>query len=334
MLRTEQRIFPHDAELVRGNVVQKHIDAAEIVGRQVDFLPVESVVDVLPAQHLRHFQQQRARTAGGVIDLVDARFADGAKACQQLRNIRRGEILPALFARIGGVHAHQVLIGIAEQIGIHAIGGEQWHLRHTVQQLHQHLVPLGDGFADGLAVHVEIIKQTGEVAFRLAAGSAAFDVVEYPFQRFVQVLVLIRAGEDVAEQFRGQDEEALYQYQIFTSSFCLVVGQLGIGKIMVASFVFTLVNICREVLRNVAVEHRPQHIRLEIPLRHMPRVDKVGSDFVDSAEQLVPLLLVLSVSHRCCSFKAIHAVSISVKPFSIQKTNSIIAYIYHFHNAA
>ena len=129
-------------------------------------------------------------------------------------------------------------------------------------------------------------------------------------------------------------EEALYQYQIFTSSFCLVVGQLGIGKIMVASFVFTLVNICREVLRNVAVEHRAQHIRFKIPLRHMACVNKVGGDFIDAAEQLVPLLIVLSVSHRCCSFKAIHAVSISVKPFSIQKTNSIIAYIYHFHNAA
>ena len=114
MLRTEQRIFPHDAELVRINAVQEHVDAAEIVGRQVDFLPVESVVDVLPAQHLRHFQQQRARTTGRVIDLVDSRFADGAEACQQLRNISRGEILPALFPGIRSVHAHQVLIGVAE----------------------------------------------------------------------------------------------------------------------------------------------------------------------------------------------------------------------------
>lgn len=66
MLRTEQRIFADDAELVRINAVQEHVDAAEIVGGQVDFLPIESVVDVLPAQHLRHFQQQRARTAGRV----------------------------------------------------------------------------------------------------------------------------------------------------------------------------------------------------------------------------------------------------------------------------
>lgn len=88
MLRTEQRIFADDAELVRGNVVQKHIDAAEIVGRQVDFLPVESVVDVLPAQHLRHFQQQRARTAGRVN--VPADFDTIEKAFSRVKTPEKG----------------------------------------------------------------------------------------------------------------------------------------------------------------------------------------------------------------------------------------------------
>ena len=76
----------------------------------------------------------------------------------------------------------------------------QRHLRHAVQQLHQHLVALGDRFTNGFAVHIEIVKQTGKVVFRVSAGGAALNVVEDTLQRFVQVVVLIRPGADIAEQ--------------------------------------------------------------------------------------------------------------------------------------
>ena len=77
---------------------------------------------------------------------------------------------------------------------------EQRHLRYAVQQLHQHLVALGNSFANCLAVHIEIVKQTRKVVFRIAAGGTALNVVEYALQRFVQVVVLIRTGKDIAEQ--------------------------------------------------------------------------------------------------------------------------------------
>ena len=183
--------------------MQEHIDAAKVVGGQVNLLTVEAALDIILAQHFFHLQQQRTGAAGRVIDLVDFRFADGAEASQQLRNIGRREILTALFTGIGSVHSHQIFVGIAKQVGIDAISREQRHLRYAVQQLHQHLVALGNSFANCLAVHIEIVKQTRKVVFRIAAGGAALNVVEYPLQRFVQVVVLIRTGENIAEQLRG-----------------------------------------------------------------------------------------------------------------------------------
>ena len=84
MLRAEQSIFPHDAEFVKLDVMQEHIDAAEVVSGQVDLLTVEASLDIILAQHFFHLQQQRTGAAGRVIDLVDFRFANGAEASQQL----------------------------------------------------------------------------------------------------------------------------------------------------------------------------------------------------------------------------------------------------------
>lgn len=97
VLGTEQGILPHDAELVKLNIMQEHIDAAKVVGGQVDFLAIEAPLNIVLAQHLFHLQQQRAGTAGRVIDLVDLRFSNRSQSGQQFGNIHRGEILSALF---------------------------------------------------------------------------------------------------------------------------------------------------------------------------------------------------------------------------------------------
>lgn len=92
VLRGDQRILPHDVKFVKVNIVQEHIDAAEVVGGQVDLLPEKAPLDIVLAQHLFHLQQQRAGAACGVIDLVDPCFPDGAQPGQQFGNIRRGEV--------------------------------------------------------------------------------------------------------------------------------------------------------------------------------------------------------------------------------------------------
>ncbi len=42
MLGRNQRIFVGDVELIKINIVQEHIDTAQVVGRQVDFLTEEA----------------------------------------------------------------------------------------------------------------------------------------------------------------------------------------------------------------------------------------------------------------------------------------------------
>ena len=47
-----------NVEVVEVDVVQEHVDAAEVVRGDVLILPVESVANVLPADDLGEFQQE------------------------------------------------------------------------------------------------------------------------------------------------------------------------------------------------------------------------------------------------------------------------------------
>ena len=60
MLRTDQRIFTGDVEFIEADIMQEHIDAAEIVRRDIDFLPVEAIADRISPQHLFGFQKERS----------------------------------------------------------------------------------------------------------------------------------------------------------------------------------------------------------------------------------------------------------------------------------
>ena len=106
MLGRNQCILVGDVELIKINIVQEHIDTAQVVGRQVDFLAEEALTDVFFAQNLSRLQQQRARAAGRVIDLVDLGFAHDSKAGQQFRDLLRCKELAAALASVGGVHTH------------------------------------------------------------------------------------------------------------------------------------------------------------------------------------------------------------------------------------
>ena len=71
MLRIQQRIFTGNIELVKTDIVQKHIDSAKVVGGDIDFLPKVALPDSIFAQNALRFQQQRAGAASRVIHLVD-----------------------------------------------------------------------------------------------------------------------------------------------------------------------------------------------------------------------------------------------------------------------
>ena len=80
MLGADQRVSVRDVKFVVVNVVQEHIDAAEVVGRDIDLLPIKSLPDVAGAENFRSLQKQRTGTAGGVIDLVDLRLSGNGNA--------------------------------------------------------------------------------------------------------------------------------------------------------------------------------------------------------------------------------------------------------------
>lgn len=73
-------ILACDVELVKADVVEEHIDAAQVVGGDVDLLAEKAVARRIMAQHLHRLQQQRAGAAGGVVDLVDLGLAHGAQS--------------------------------------------------------------------------------------------------------------------------------------------------------------------------------------------------------------------------------------------------------------
>ena len=58
MIRLGQRIAAMDVELLVVDVVQKHVDAAEVVGGDIDFLAEESGTHILLAQYFGKLQQQ------------------------------------------------------------------------------------------------------------------------------------------------------------------------------------------------------------------------------------------------------------------------------------
>ena len=290
-----QSVLAGDVELVKADVVEEHVDAAQVVGGDIDLLAVEATADGIAAQHLHRLQQQRAGAAGGVVDLVDLGLAHGAQAGQQLGHVRRCEELAAGFSGVAGVHGHQVLIGVAKGIDLVVLHVAQLHIGHTVEELHQLLVPLGHGGTQLVAVHVIVVKQSGKAALGLTALGGAFNVTEDRLQRLVQVLVPSRPGADVAEQLTGQDEEALFLHQPLPGLLSLLVGQLGVVKVGITGLDLAGVDVIAEVFRDVAVEHGAQHVVLEIPAVH--RAPQLIRDGPDRPVQLVPLLLFPDISH-------------------------------------
>ena len=82
-----QSVLAGDVELVKADVVEEHVDAAQVVGGDIDLLAVEAVADGVTAQHFHRLQQQRAGATGGVdvptdFDTIEKALS-GAKATEK-----------------------------------------------------------------------------------------------------------------------------------------------------------------------------------------------------------------------------------------------------------
>ena len=80
MLRCGQCVLAGDVKLIKANIMQKHIDTAKVVSRDIDLLSIKAISDGIFTKNLFCFQKQRTRTTRRVIDLVDLGFANRAKS--------------------------------------------------------------------------------------------------------------------------------------------------------------------------------------------------------------------------------------------------------------
>ena len=88
MLGADQRVAVGDVKFVVVNIMQEHVDTAEVVGRNIDLLPIKALPDVAGAENFRRFQKQRTGTAGGVYVPTD--FDTIEKALSGVKTAEKG----------------------------------------------------------------------------------------------------------------------------------------------------------------------------------------------------------------------------------------------------
>ena len=89
VFRMRQRVALRDVEFVEVDVVQEHVDAAEVVRREVDLLSEEAAAHLVLAEDFSELQEERAATAGGIVDLVDILLADEREPREELGDLLR-----------------------------------------------------------------------------------------------------------------------------------------------------------------------------------------------------------------------------------------------------
>ena len=133
MLGRGQGVLAGDVELVKAHVMEEHIDAAKVVGGDIDLLPEVTELHPVLAQNLGRFQQQRAGAAGRVIDLIDLCFSHCPQPGQQFRHVGGCEELAAALSGVGGIHGHQKFISVAKGIDAVAPDLAQVHAADAIE---------------------------------------------------------------------------------------------------------------------------------------------------------------------------------------------------------
>ena len=292
----QERVAASDVEVAEVDVVQEHVDAGEVIGRGVDLLAKEALPHVLGAQELRELEQQRARAAGRVVDLVHMVLVANDDTGQKLRDLLRGEELAARLARAARVHRHEVLVSVAEQVYLGVLHAPEVEVADALDDLGEAGVALGEVAAELVARYVDVVEEALEVVLGLGAHAGALDGLEDLLHVDVELGVLVGRLGDVAEELRGQDEVALLARDVLAGHLRHVVGKFRIGERVVArGLALALVDVLGQVLRYEAVEEEAQDVGLEVPAVYRP-ADLVG----DAPDRLVELgALRLPVSHGC-----------------------------------
>ncbi len=287
-----QRVAVGDVELLVVDVVQEHVDPAQVVGREVDLLAEEPQPHVVAAEHLRELQQQRPRAAGRVVDLVHLGLADDRDPGEQFRHLLRREEFAAGLAGVRGVHRHQVLVSVAERVD-RVVGVPEVEVADRVEQLDELLVALRHRRPELARVDVEVVEQALEVVLARGADRGALDVAEDLREGLVEVLVVTRPLPYVCEELAGEDVEALLGDRLPPPALGLDVTEGRIVEVGASRLALLLVQVRGQVLRDEAVEERPEDVGLEVPA-----VDAAAQIVGDPPDRLVQLRPLRLLAHR------------------------------------
>ena len=203
LVRFYQRVAERNVELVRIDVVQEHVHAAELVDRRLLLLSEEPAQHLVLAEHLRDLHQERPRTARGIVCLVDAPLAPGRDHRQETGRFLRREELAAGLPRVRGVHLHQVLVSVAKGINRVVLEVPELHFRDAGEEVDQLPVPLVYRRAEVLqALEVHAGEKPLEVLLAFRPVRRRFDLREDLPKRDVEVRIVLRASMNVAEEVR------------------------------------------------------------------------------------------------------------------------------------
>ena len=171
--------------MVEIDVMEEHIDTAEVIGRLVNLLTIESLLHVLFADDFCHLHQQRTTSASRVIDLTHFLLAIRSDTRQQFAYFLRREILTTALACIACVHLHQELIRIAERINLIILRTTKVHVSHSIQDLHQPLITFGNRRTEFGRVDIKVIKQTLHIILAVCSDSRSLDGLERSRKRHI-----------------------------------------------------------------------------------------------------------------------------------------------------
>ena len=223
----------------------------------------------------------------------------GDYARQQLRHLLRGEEFAATLAGVGGVHRHQVLVGVAEDVYlIFAVLSFEVYIAYIIQNLGQLLVALVHGAAQFIGIDIDVRKKAFEVVLALRAYGRGFYGLESIVEGYIEVRVILGVLAHIAEQLRGQYEKALFVNQLRTSSLGICVRKLGIVKIRDPGIGLQAVDVIGDVFRYKTIKEDAEDITLEVPA--VDRIAQVFGCSPDGFEELLFLLYACSHVIRCC----------------------------------
>ena len=115
------------------DIMEKHVDSAEVVGRLVDLLTEETLLHILLTDDFGYLHEERTRTTGRVIDLAHFRLVMRSNTGEQFAHFLRREIFSTGLTCIASVHLHEELIRIAESIDMILFRSFEIHVAYCIQ---------------------------------------------------------------------------------------------------------------------------------------------------------------------------------------------------------